>query len=315
MIVSVTANTSLDHILFVPTFELNYTMRATQVVQSMGGKPTDAAWILGELGIPSLALGFVAGAVGNQIEAMLHQRGVKTEFIAVEGESRRNILIICEDGGGQATITDNSLIVRQAQVKALREQYQQTLGQATCVILGGTLPAGMAPDFYADFIALAQGRNIPTIFDASGPYLQAGLEAKPTFVKPNQHELAELTGQPVTSIEEAFQAGQMLQRQFGTSPVITLGARGGLALLPERAYYIPPLNVEVANTAGAGDGVLAGLAASIRQGLPVEEGLRLGFAAASAVLLTPGTADCRREDVTALIEQVDLIPYGEHHVV
>ncbi|MEM7034439.1 MAG: PfkB family carbohydrate kinase, partial [Chloroflexota bacterium] len=129
---TVTPNTSLDHIMFVPSFGLNETIRASQVVQSMGGKPTDASWILGELGVPSLALGFAAGNVGQQVESLLHQRNVTTDFIWVEGESRRNIVIICEDGSGQSTITDASLKFNQADIQTLIAQYKNALSQTTC---------------------------------------------------------------------------------------------------------------------------------------------------------------------------------------
>ena len=73
MIVTVTANTTLDQTLFVSAFQKNRTMRATDTVQSMGGKPTDASWILGELGIGSLALGFAAGTTGDRVESMLQR--------------------------------------------------------------------------------------------------------------------------------------------------------------------------------------------------------------------------------------------------
>jgi fructose-1-phosphate kinase PfkB-like protein len=52
------------------------------------------------------------------------------------------------------------------------------------------------------------------------------------------------------------------------------------------------------------------LAAAFERGLSVEDGLRLGFAAATAVCLTPGTADCRKEDVQHFLPQIELIPYS-----
>jgi fructose-1-phosphate kinase PfkB-like protein len=78
--------------------------------------------------------------------------------------------------------------------------------------------------------------------------------------------------------------------------------------LPDRVYRIPPLKVEVVSAAGAGDAVLAGLAASIERKQPIEEGLRLGFGAATAVTLLPGTADCRKDDVERLSAQIELLP-------
>jgi 1-phosphofructokinase family hexose kinase len=309
MIVTVTPNTVIDQVLFVSKFEKNHTMRARDVVYSMGGKPTDASWILGELGIPSLALGFAAGAVGRKSEALLRARGVTTDFTEVEGESRLVTVIVDESDHTHSTITTSTLIVNADHVAALRQRYQSALGEATCVVLGGTLPAGVEPSLYVDLITLARERNIPVIFDASDRNLQVGLTARPNFIKPNRDELGALIGHPITTLEDAYRAGCSVLEQYGTIPVITLGREGGLAVLPGRAYRIPALKVQVVNAAGAGDAVLAGLAAALDRGQPVEEGLRLGFAAAAAVVLTPGTADCRRADVERFLPQIELIPY------
>jgi 1-phosphofructokinase family hexose kinase len=308
MIVTVTANTTLDQTLFVSAFQKNRTMRATDTVQSMGGKPTDASWILGELGVGSLALGFAAGTTGDRVESMLRARGVTTNFIRVNGESRLNVVIIDHSDNSHSTITTNTLRVDESHISTLHSQYIQALDEASCVILGGTLPTGVQPSFYADLISLARQRNVPTIFDAAEPNLSAGLAASPTFVKPNRDELAGLVGYPIDSIDDAYRAGRCIQDRYGTSPIVTLGADGALAILPDRVYRIPPLKVDVVSAAGAGDAVLAGLAASIHRKEPIEEGLRLGFGAATAVTLLPGTADCRRDDVERLSDQIELLP-------
>ena len=75
MIVTLTPNTSLDQTVMIPAFELNHTIRATKSQYGMAGKPTDASWVLAELGLPSLALGFVAGAIGQKVETMLRSPG------------------------------------------------------------------------------------------------------------------------------------------------------------------------------------------------------------------------------------------------
>jgi 1-phosphofructokinase family hexose kinase len=309
MIVTVTANTTIDHTVMIPVLKENHTIRATGSFYSMGGKPTDAAWILGEMGIPSLALGFAAGLVGQKAEAMLRARGVTPDFIQVGGETRINTVIIAGDMGSQTTITTSTLDVEPEHLVALREKYMAALEGASCVVLGGTLPKAVPPAFYAEYIQLANEHHVPTIFDASEPNLSAGLAARPIYVKPNDDEIQQLTGNPVKTLDDAYRAGHMILEQYGTTPIITFGSEGALAVLPERAYRIPPLNIEVVSAAGAGDAVLAGLAASIERGQSIEDGLRLGTAAAAAVCLMPGTADCRRADVERLLPQAVLIPY------
>jgi fructose-1-phosphate kinase PfkB-like protein len=135
------------------------------------------------------------------------------------------------------------------------------------------------------------------------------LAGRPSYAKPNRDELSALIGKPVKTIQDAYQAGRDIIAKYGTCPIISLGSEGGLAVLPQTAYRIPPLHVDVVSAAGAGDGVLAGLAASVHQGGSIEDGLRLAFACATAVLLQPGTAECNREDIDRFRQQVELIPY------
>ncbi len=306
MIVSVTLNTTLDQVLFVPSFGLNTTIRASRSVQGLGGKPTDASWILGELGIPSLALGFAAGAIGGKVETLLRQRGVTVDFIEVLGDTRINTLIVVEDGSGQTTLTTSTLEVCPEHIDALRGRFRAALDTATCVVLGGTVPKGCDPSLYVEFITLARERGIPTVFDADEPSLSIGLAARPTVIKPNQDELSRLMKRPIQTLDEAYAAGREIIDRSGTIPIITLGADGALAVLPDRAYFIPALKVEVVSTAGCGDGVLAGLTAALADGKSLETGIRLGVAAATAVLLQPGTADCRKADIERFLPLVEL---------
>jgi len=309
MIVTVTANTSMDMVYFIPTWELNRTLRASHITQSIGGKPTDASYILGEMGIPSLAIGFSAGMAGETIKGFLKSKHVEVDFVPVEGESRRNLIIVCEDGSGQTAITADSLVTTEAHLAQLREKYISALPTATCVVLGGTLPKTMRPDYYTDFIALAVERGVPVIFDGVEPNLSAGLASRPTYAKPNQDELSQFAGQRVETIEDAYAVGRQIVERFGTQPIISMGEHGGLAVLKDRAYHIPPLQIEVVSAAGAGDAILAGLAASISAGHAIETGIRLGFAAASAVCLMPGTAECRKEDIERLVPEIQLLDY------
>src|SRR5215211_5346283 len=110
MIITLTPNTGIDHTLQVSGFQLNSTLRVTDSAWGMGGKAIDVSWILGKLGIPTRALGFAAGPNGLRMENMLHERGVETDFVWVEGESRLNVIVVV-DGEGQSTITSSSLTV------------------------------------------------------------------------------------------------------------------------------------------------------------------------------------------------------------
>ena len=310
MIVSLTPNTTIDLTVFVERLQSNTTIRATRTVYSLGGKPTDAAWILGRMGVGSLALGLAAGAIGEKVKALLEDFGVRTDFVAAEGETRINTVIIDEGSGEHTTITSASMLVRPAHLDRLRERYLAALEGATVLITGGSLPPGMEPGFYFDAIELAREHGVPVIFDASEPNLSAGLSARPDFIKPNEHELSALVGRKLTTDAELYDAGREILQRYGTQVVITMGKDGALAVLRERSYRIPPIRVEVSSPAGAGDAVLAGLAHAIHHEQPLEEGLRLGVAAATAVCLQPGTAAYDIADMQRFLPQVELNPYA-----
>jgi 1-phosphofructokinase family hexose kinase len=309
MIVSLTPNTTLDLTVFVPQLLTNTTIRATRTVHSMGGKPTDAAWILGRMGIGSLALGLAAGAVGEKVKGMLEEFGVQTDFIEVGGETRINTVILDESNGEHTTITSASMLVEPAHVSALLKRFAAALPAASVVITGGSLPPGMSPAFYADAIHLAREHNVPLILDAGEPNLSAGLAARPDFIKPNEHELSALVGRKLKTDAELYEAGREILERYGTQVVITMGKDGALAILTDRSYRIPPIAVEVSSPAGAGDAVLAGLAQAIHHKTALEAGLRLGIAAATAVCLQPGTAAYDVADMERFLPQVELVPY------
>lgn len=308
MILAVNPNTGIDRVLFVPRVAWNRTLRATASAWGMAGKASDAAWVLGALGYRPTLLGFAAGETGQRMRAMLEARGVRTDFTWTGGTSRTNIVIVGQEDGTHTTITAEGLEVLPEHVDDLRARYTQALEQATCVILAGKLPDGVDLALNPELIRQAHARGVPVVYDASGPALPIGLEAAPTMVKPNREELEALVGRALRTQADVRAAARDILARGVKIVLATLGTEGALAVTEGRAYHIPPVPVEVVNPAGAGDAVLAGMAAALAQGKPFEEGLRLAFAAAAAVCLTPGTADCRREDVERLLPQVQLIP-------
>jgi 1-phosphofructokinase len=311
MILSVTPNSTIDWTLFLPNFRWNETIRSTKAAWGIGGKPAGAAWILGELGIKTLAIGFMAGVAGEKMLELMHRKGVETDFIPVQGETRLNVHLVNQENGGQSTLAVDTLIINQDHVRLFLEKYEAALHNASAVITGSSLPKCLDPKLFQQIISMAHQRSVPVAFDSSGPYLAAGLKAHPAIIKPNRAELASITGRTVETIEDTYTAAKEVLQDYGTQVVATLGEKGALAVLRDRTLHIQSLKVEkLESTAGAGDAVLAGIAYALAFDKPMEEGLRLGFAAAGAVIQTLATADCHKEDVEKLLETIELIPYN-----
>ena len=77
MIYTVTFNPSLDYIVSVEDFKLGLTNRTSSELMLPGGKGINVSTVLGNLGIESTALGFLAGFTGKEIAGRLDQMGIK----------------------------------------------------------------------------------------------------------------------------------------------------------------------------------------------------------------------------------------------
>lgn len=303
MIITLTPNTGIDFTLKLSSFQLNSTIRALDSAWGMGGKATDVSWTLGKLGVPTRALGFAAGPNGLRMESMLRERGVETDFTWVDGETRLNTIIVVA-GEGQSTITSSTLQVVPGHVSEFAVRYQKALEGASCVVMGGSLPGGVPVEFYADAIAQAHEHSVPVIFDSSGPSLRAGIKSRPDVIKPNLTELRELLGDVPASQSDVRRAAETLRDEYGSNVIITMGPEGAVAVLSSGSYFIHPLSIPVESAAGAGDGVLAGMALAYLHQEPLEYGLLHGFALAGAILKTLPTADLEVEDYEELLTQL-----------
>jgi 1-phosphofructokinase len=303
MIITLTPNTGIDHTIQVANLKLNSTIRAADSAWGMGGKATDVSWILGRLGVPTRALGFAAGPNGSRMESMLRERGAEPDFVWVDGETRLNTVIVVP-GQGQSTITTSSLRVSKRHLTEFASRYQNALNDASCVVIGGSLPNGVPLEFYAEAIAQAHAMRVPVVFDSSGPALAAGLTGLPDLIKPNLAELGELLGHMPASQEEVQKAAYILHDRYRTNVIVTRGEEGGIAVFDDGSYLIHPISVPVVSSAGAGDGVLAGMALAYLRGEPLRYGLQHGFALAGAVLQTLATADFLVADYEKLLSQI-----------
>ena len=188
MIFTVTMNPSLDYFLTLDNFEKSAINRASSAKIRAGGKGINVSLVLKNLGIESVALGFVAGFTGNEIEKLLLANGVKTDFVHLaDGNSRINVKI-CEKEETQINAT-GPLVSKEAFDELLKKIAH--LNDDDFLVLSGSVPNGIGEDGYEKTIREA-GKGAKLIVDASGELLRKAAKEKPFLVKPNAQELGEL---------------------------------------------------------------------------------------------------------------------------
>ncbi len=119
-------------------------------------------------------------------------------------------------------------------------------------------------------------------------------------VCPNLGELSLATGVPAHQTEEMFAAAraQMREHEIGFLTV-TRSEKGITVLEPERTLHFAARAREVFDVSGAGDTVIATLAAGMAGGLPVGAAVELANLAAGIVVGKSGTAPITRHELMA----------------
>ena len=94
MIYTVTFNPAIDYIMHTNTLASGDTNSSFCEEIYFGGKGINVSLVLNELGLETVALGFVAGFTGAAIEQYLTSVGIKNDFVHLEnGFSRINVKI------------------------------------------------------------------------------------------------------------------------------------------------------------------------------------------------------------------------------
>ena len=130
------------------------------------------------------------------------------------------------------------------------------------------------------------------------------LEAGPFLIKPNIHEFQASFGISVSSIGELDAAVSKLIKRYALGIVcVSLGGEGAFIADAEHSFSCQAVKVAVRSLHGAGDSMLAGICAALQLGLPLQEILHYGVAAAAASISREGTLLCTEELFRPLLAQ------------
>ena len=123
-----------------------------------------------------------------------------------------------------------------------------------------------------------------------------------SVLTPNRKELSEATHMPCETDGEAAMAAARAQEMCGADILLTRSEKG-MSLFPVggEPIHLATVAQDVFDVSGAGDTVVAVLAASIAAGMPFTDGMRMANHAAGIVVSKLGTASVTREELSAAL--------------
>ena len=306
MILTVTANAAIDKRYEIERFGVGHVNRVKSCQANAGGKGINVARVASIVGEKMTATGFLGGHAGKFISERVEARGIKSDFVWCDGESRTCINIYDTVTGEQTEFLEPGFAVTQEDCRRLVEKYCSILPDCKVVTISGSTPAGAGSDLYKELIFAAEEAGKPVILDTSGRLLEECLAARPTMIKPNIDEIRQLTGKPMNSREAILAAARDLHHEGIKIVAISLGSKGSLISSDEGVFDVKVPKIGAANTVGCGDSMIAGFSVGISRGLPLAETIRLASAVSAANAMRLETGFVVMEDVEALLPQIEI---------
>jgi len=298
MIYTVTLNPSIDYFIELDEFKVGELNRIKTDRKSPGGKGINVSTVLQNVGVESVALGFVGGFTGKFLIDTLTEKKIKTDFIKVEGDTRINVKlhsdVETEINGAGPQITSTEL-------EQLLDKINQ-LQKGDVVVLAGSIPSSLPATLYQQIAENLKDKEVRVVVDATRDLLVEVLPYKPFLIKPNHHELGEIFGVEIKNEEDALPYGKKLIEMGAQHVIVSMAEKGSLLFVEDNVFFANIPEGKLMNSVGAGDSVVAGFIASYSKNQDVTEAFRYGATAGSATAYSEGLAT--EEKINELISQV-----------
>ena len=280
MIYTLTLNPAIDHIVKLDKLEIGETNRMHEENISAGGKGINVSKILKNLGENSIVLGYIAGFTGNEIDRILKEEGLSTDFIYIrDGFTRINTKIKSEK---ETEINGPGLKICKQEIEKLFDKLDD-IKDGDYLFLSGSIPSSMDNGFYAKIMERLFSKNVNIAVDTTGGALVKTLKYSPKIIKPNLRELEELFNCQIAENVQIERYSKRLQEMGAKNIIISMGGDGAYFLSEKGdSIFLEAPKGNVIDTVGSGDSMLAGFIFALKNNFSLVEAFKFSVSCGSA---------------------------------
>jgi 1-phosphofructokinase len=256
MIVTVTLNPSVDRTVSIAALKLGSVNRVDLTAVDPGGKGVNVSRAVKAFGKSTHAI-LVCGSFGSRWFAdRLTELAIPHNILLAAGVTRNNVTLV--EGDGTVTkINEPGFQLTDAIITEVKSALSDLNLKDAWVVFAGRLNPGANAQTYLELANYARNLGAKIAVDASGAELKHAIQMNPDLIKPNQHELAELVGRPLTTIHEVLDAAKEVLAGGVKSILCSLGEDGALFINENGVIHVEPVSKVVGVPVGAGDILLA----------------------------------------------------------
>ena len=299
-VVTLTLNPAIDISSEAETVRHTHKTRTSGEAIEPGGGGINVARVLHRLDVDVCALFMGGGITGRVLDDLLARAGVERRMAKVHDDTRISLTVVERSSGHEFRFVPEGPKISHSEADAVLGMA----GDMPCdyLVASGSLPRGVADDFYARLGERVRGHGGRFVLDTSGEPLTVALDAGGIFLlKPSRGEFEAMVGRRLTPDELGAEAGKLVKSGKVEHVAITLGQEGAILANADGWQFRPAIKVEACSAVGAGDSFLAGMVYGFTLGKSAEDAFHMGLAAGAAAVLSCGSELCRAEDLHRLI--------------
>jgi D-beta-D-heptose 7-phosphate kinase / D-beta-D-heptose 1-phosphate adenosyltransferase len=278
-------------------------LRTARQSQHPGGA-ANVAMNLAGLGARVTLMGFGGGDDDQHtLESLLAEAGVKFSFVVCPGVPTTSKLRVF--AGHQQLLrldSDPRCADFNGSSDTLLQNALGALPEASAVVLSDYAKGALSERACRTIIGEARRLHIPVVVDPKGSDFTRYRGA--TTICPNAKELAAVTGEAPGDLKWLLNAGQKMVAALNLQyMLVTLSEKGMAILRQDSRTQVPAEARQVFDVSGAGDTVVAVVAACIAERVPAEIAVQLANAAAGIVIGKLGTVPIERDELLGVLSQ------------
>jgi len=254
-----------------------------------GGAANVAAGVIALGGVAEIVGVTGADAAGERLRESLEAGGIDASGVVIDTTrptTNKTRFIAHAQQVMRADEEDRGAL-EEGLVARVLSKVQAQLGACDCVVLSD-YGKGVITDAVAQsVISAARAASTPVVVDPKG--LRFTKYAGATVITPNHLELAQAAHVQIGSQAELVSAAERLAGECQASLLVTRGAAGMSLVGAGGRFDVPARARDVFDVTGAGDTVVAVLAAALGRGLALKQAVVLANAAASVAVGKVGT--------------------------
>lgn len=300
-ILTITLNPTVDKSTVIDQLIPEKKLRCEQPKFEPGGGGINVSRGLRRLSVDSVALFPSGGRTGKLLEELLDKESINKYPVEVRGETRENFIAVASSTNQQYRFGMPGSELSVQEQDSIFRAFEQLEPFPAIIVISGSLPPGMKPDFLKQLIKCGKEKGAKIIVDTSEEALKHAVEEGVFLLKPNLGELGRLVGIESLDNESADEAARELISSGKTEIiVVSLGPQGAYLITKDISQHIPAPTVKKLSTVGAGDSMVAGMISVLASGGTYLEMARMGVACGSAATMNSGTQLFKQEDALKL---------------